>query len=141
MNSSTLWPSSLSHDSGIALVVIFIGFLSIAAFKYLILWALKETDYSTQKKQSIVNKWGLLPYTALSIYSLMHAKTLLSCASECTYRLSTVAIVFLFLPTLATIAYIVTEVSFVQSAIIWIIDKVIPGQRRTPDQAKPRHRK
>ena len=141
MNSSALWPSSLSHDSDVALVVIFIGFLSIAAFKYLILWALKETDYSTQKKQSIVNKWGLLPYTALSIYSLMHAKTLLSCASECTYRLSTVAIVFLFLPTLATIAYIVTEVSFVQSAIIWIIDKVIPGQRRTPDQAKPRHRK
>jgi hypothetical protein len=141
MNSSAFWPSSLSHDSGIALVVIFIGFLSIAAFKYLILWALKETDYSTHKKQSIVNKWGLLPYTALSIYSLMHAKTLLSCASECTYRLSTVAIVFLFLPTLATIAYIVTEVSFVQSAIIWIIDKVIPGQRRTPDQAKPRHRK
>lgn len=141
MNSSAFWPSSLSHDSSITLVVIFIGFLSIAAFKYLILWALKETDYSTQKKQSIVNKWGLLPYTALSIYSLMHAKTLLSCASECTYRLSTVAIVFLFLPTLATIAYIVTEVSFVQSAIIWIIDKVIPGQRRTPDQAKPRHRK
>lgn len=139
MNSSAFWPSSLSHDSGIALVVIFIGFLSIAAFKYLILWALKETDYSTQKKQSIVNKWGLLPYTALSIYSLMHAKTLLSCASECTYRLSTVAIVFLFLPTLATIAYIVTEVSFVQSAIIWIIDKVIPGQRRT--QNKPRHKK
>ena len=141
MNSSAFWPSSLSHDSSITLVVIFIGFLSIAAFKYLILWALKETDYSTQKKQSIVNKWGLLPYTALSIYSLMHAKTLLSCASECTYRLSTVAIVFLYLPTLATIAYIVTEVSFVQSAIIWIIDKVIPGQRRTPDQAKPRHRK
>ena len=141
MNSSAFWPSSLSHDSSITLVVIFIGFLSIAAFKYLILWALKETDYSTQKKQSIVNKWGLLPYTALSIYSLMHAKTLLSCASECTYRLSTVAIVFLFLPTLATIAYIVTEVSFVQSAIIWIIDKVIPGHRRTPDQAKPRHRK
>ena len=141
MNSSAFWPSSLSHDSSITLVVIFIRFLSIAAFKYLILWALKETDYSTQKKQSIVNKWGLLPYTALSIYSLMHAKTLLSCASECTYRLSTVAIVFLFLPTLATIAYIVTEVSFVQSAIIWIIDKVIPGQRRTPDQAKPRHRK
>ena len=141
MNSSAFWPSSLSHDSGIALAVIFIGFLSIASLKYLILWALKETDYSTQKKQSIVNKWGLLPYTALSIYSLMHAKTLLSCASECTYRLSTVAIVFLFLPTLATIAYIVTEVSFVQSAIIWIIDKVIPGQRRTPDQAKPRHRK
>ncbi|EKY14907.1 hypothetical protein [Actinomyces sp. oral taxon 181] len=139
MNSSAFWPSSLSHDSGIALVVIFIGFLSIAAFKYLILWALKETDYSTQKKQSIVNKWGLLPYTALSIYSLMHAKTLLSCASECTYRLSTVAIVFLFLPTLATIAYIVTEVSFVQSAIIWILDKVIPGRRRT--QNKPRHRK
>ena len=141
MYSFALSPSSLSHDSSITLVVIFIGFLSIAAFKYLILWALKETDYSTQKKQSIVNKWGLLPYTALSIYSLMHAKTLLSCASECTYRLSTVAIVFLFLPTLATIAYIVTEVSFVQSAIIWIIDKVIPGQRRTPDQAKPRHRK
>lgn len=139
MNSSAFWPSSLSHDSGIALVVIFIGFLSIAAFKYLILWALKETDYSTQKKQSIVNKWGLLPYTALSIYSLMHAKTLLSCASECTYRLSTVAIVFLFLPTLATIAYIVTEVSFVRSAIIWILDKVIPGRRRT--QNKPRHRK
>lgn len=139
MNSSAFWPSSLSHDSGIALVVIFIGFLSIAAFKYLILWALKETDYSTQKKQSIVNKWGLLPYTALSIYSLMHAKTLLSCASECTYRLSTVAIVFLFLPTLATIAYIVTEVSFVQSAIIWILYKVIPGRRRP--QNKPRHKK
>ena len=141
MNSSALWPSSLSHDYDIALVVIFIGFLSIAAFKYFMLWALKETDYSTQKKQSIVNKWGLLPYTALSIYSLMHAKTLLSCASECTYRLSTVAIVFLFLPTLATIAYIVTEVSFVQSAIIWILDKVIPGRRTTQNQAKPRHRK
>ena len=139
MNSSTLWPSSLSHDSHIALVVIFIGFLSIAAFKRLIWWILKETDYSTQKKQSIVNKWGLLPYTALSIYSLMHAKTLLSCASECTYRLSTVAIVFLFLPTLATIAYIVTEVSFVQSAIIWILYKVIPGRRRP--QNKPRHKK
>ena len=139
MNSSAFWPSSLSHDSSITLVVIFIGFLSIAAFKYLILWALKETDYSTQKKQSIVNKWGLLPYTALSIYSLMHAKTLLSCASECTYRLSTVAIVFLFLPTLATIAYIVTEVSFVQSAIIWILYKVIPGRRRP--QNKPRHKK
>ena len=140
MNSSAFWPSSLSHDSGIALVVIFIGFLSIAAFKYLILCALKETDYSTQKKQSIVNKWGLLPYTALSIYSLMHAKTLLSCASECTYRLSTVAIVFLFLPTLATIAYIVTEVSFVQSGIIWILDKFIPG-RRTQKHTKPRHHK
>ena len=141
MNSSAFWPSSLSHDYDIALVVIFIGFLSIAAFKYFMLWALKETDYSTQKKQSIVNKWGLLPYTALSIYSLMHAKTLLSCASECTYRLSTVAIVFLFLPTLATIAYIVTEVSFVQSAIIWILDKVIPRRRRTQNQTKPRHRK
>ena len=139
MNSSALWPSSLSHDYDIALVVIFIGFLSIAAFKYFMLWALKETDYSTQKKQSIVNKWGLLPYTALSIYSLMHAKALLSCASECTYRLSTVAIVFLFLPTLATIAYIVTEVSFVQSAIIWILYKVIPGRRRP--QNKPRHKK
>ena len=141
MNSSALWPSSLSHDSSIALVVIFIGFLSIAAFKRFIFWALKERDYSDRKKQNLVNKWGLLPYTALSIYSLMHAKALLFCASECTYRLSTVAIVFLFLPTLATIAYIVTEVSFVQSAIIWILDKVIPGQRRTPDQAKPRHRK
>lgn len=56
MNSSAFWPSSLSHDSRIALVVIFIGFLSIAVFKYVILWALKETDYSTQKKQDIVNK-------------------------------------------------------------------------------------
>ena len=139
MNSSAFWPSSLSHDSGIALVVIFIGFLSIAAFKYLILWALKETDYSTQKKQSIVNKWGLLPYTALSIYSLMHAKALLFCASECTFRVANVAIVFFFLPTLATIAYIVTEVSFVQSAIIWILYKVIPGRRRP--QNKPRHKK
>ena len=139
MNSSAFWPSSLSHDSGIALVVIFIGFLSIAAFKYLILWALKETDYSTQKKQHIVNKWGILPYTALSIYSLVHAKALLFCASECTSRLSNVAIVFFFLPTLATIAYIVTEVSFVQSAIIWILYKVIPGRRRP--QNKPRHKK
>ena len=42
---------------------------------------------------------------------------------------------------LATIAYIVTEVSFVQSAIIWILDKVIPGRRTTQNQAKPRHRK
>ena len=141
MNSSALWPSSLSHDYDIALVVIFIGFLSIAAFKYFMLWALKETDYSTQKKQSIVNKWGLLPYTALSIYSLMHAKALLFCASECSFHLSKVAIVFFFLPTLATIAYIVTEVSFVQSAIIWILDKVIPGRRTTQNQAKPRHRK
>ena len=139
MNSSAFWPSSLSHDSGIALVVIFIGFLSIAAFKYLILWALKETDYSTQKKQSIVNKWGLLPYTALSIYSLVHAKALLFCVSECSFHLSKVAIVFFFLPTLATIAYIVTEVSFVQSAIIWILYKVIPGRRRP--QNKPRHKK
>jgi len=139
MNSSALWPSSLSHDSSIALVVIFIGFLSIAAFKRFIFWALKERDYSDRKKQHIINKWGLLPYTALSIYSLMHAKALLFCASECTSRLSNVAIVFLFLPTLATIAYIVTEVSFVQSAIIWILDKVIPGRRRT--QNKPRHRK
>ena len=139
MNSSAFWPSSLSHDSGIALVVIFIGFLSIAAFKYFMLWALKETDYSTQKKQSIVNKWGLLPYTALSIYSLMHAKALLFCASECSFHLSKVAIVFFFLPTLATIAYIVTEVSFVQSAIIWILYKVIPGRRRP--QNKPRHKK
>lgn len=141
MNSSALWPSSLSHDYDIALVVIFIGFLSIAAFKYFMLWALKETDYSTQKKQSIVNKWGLLPYTALSIYSLMHAKALLFCASECSFRLSNVAITFFFLPTLMTIAYIVTEVSFVQSAIIWILDRVIPGRRRTQNQAKPRHRK
>ncbi len=141
MNSSALWPSSLSHDYDIALVVIFIGFLSIAAFKYFMLWALKETDYSTQKKQSIVNKWGLLPYTALSIYSLMHAKALLFCASECSFRLSNVAITFFFLPTLMTIAYIVTEVSFVQSAIIWILDKVIPGRRTTQNQAKPRHRK
>lgn len=139
MNSSALWPSSLSHDSSIALVVIFIGFLSIAAFKRFIFWALKERDYSDRKKQHIINKWGLLPYTALSIYSLMHAKALLFCASECTSRLSNVAIVFLFLPTLATIAYIVTEVSFVQSAIIWILNKVIPGRRRT--QNKPRHRK
>jgi len=122
-------------------VVIFIGFLSIAAFKYLILWALKETDYSTQKKQNIVNKWGILPYTALSIYSLAHAKALLFCASECTFHLSRVAITFFFLPTLMTIAYIVTEVSFVQSAIIWILDKVIPGRRRTQNQTKPRHRK
>lgn len=139
MNSSALLPSSLSHDSHIALVVIFIGFLSIAAFKRFIFWALKEKDYSDQKKQNIVNKWGLLPYTALSIYSLMHAKALLFCASECTFRVANVAIVFFFLPTLATIAYIVTEVSFVQSAIIWILDKVIPGRRRT--QNKPRHRK
>lgn len=139
MNSSALWPSSLSHDSSIALVVIFIGFLSIAGFKRFIFWALKERDYSDRKKQHIINKWGLLPYTALSIYSLMHAKALLFCASECTSRLSNVAIVFLFLPTLATIAYIVTEVSFVQSAIIWILNKVIPGRRRT--QNKPRHRK
>ena len=139
MNLPTLSPSSLSHDSGIALVVIFIGFLSIAAFKYLILWALKETDYSTQKKQHIVNKWGILPYTALSIYSLVHAKALLFCASECTFRVANVAIVFFFLPTLATIAYIVTEVSFVQSAIIWILYKVIPGRRRP--QNKPRHKK
>lgn len=139
MNSSALWPSSLSHDSGTALVVIFIGFLSIAAFKYLILWALKETDYSTQKKQNIVNKWGILPYTALSIYSLAHAKALLFCASECSFRLSNVAITFFFLPILMTIAYIVTEVSFVQSAIIWILDKVIPGRQRP--QNKPRHKK
>lgn len=140
MNSSALWPSSLSHDYDIALVVIFIGFLSIAAFKYFMLWALKETDYSTQKKQSIVNKWGLLPYTALSIYSLMHAKALLFCASECSFRLSNVAITFFFLPTLMTIAYIVTEVSFVQSGIIWILDKFIPG-RRTQKHTKPRHHK
>ena len=141
MDSSALCPSSLSHDYDIALVVIFIGFLSIAAFKYFMLWALKETDYSTQKKQSIVNKWGILPYTALSIYSLAHAKALLFCASECSFRLSNVAITFFFLPTLMTIAYIVTEVSFVQSAIIWILDKVIPGRRTTQNQAKPRHRK
>lgn len=141
MNSSALWPSSLSHDYDIALAVIFIGFLSIAAFKYFMLWALKETDYSTQKKQSIVNKWGILPYTALSIYSLAHAKALLFCASECSFRLSNVAITFFFLPTLMTIAYIVTEVSFVQSAIIWILDKVIPRRRRTQNQTKPRHRK
>lgn len=139
MNPPTLSTSSLSHDSSIVLVVIFIGFLSIAAFKYLILWALKETDYSTQKKQHIVNKWGILPYTALSIYSLVHAKALLFCASECTFRVANVAIVFFFLPTLATIAYIVTEVSFVQSAIIWILYKVIPGRRRP--QNKPRHKK
>ena len=140
MNSSALSPSSLSHDSSIVLVVIFIGFLSIAAFKRFILWALKETDYSDQKKQNLVNKWGLLPYTALSIYSLMHAKALLFCASECSFHLSNVAITFFFLPTLMTIAYIVTEVSFVQSAIIWILDKVIPG-RRTQKHAKPRHHK
>ena len=140
MNPPTLSPSSLSHDSSIVFVVIFIGFLSIAAFKRLIWWILKETDYSDQKKQNLVNKWGLLPYTALSIYSLMHAKTLLFCASECSFHLSKVAIVFFFLPTLATIAYIVTEVSFVQSAIIWILDKVIPG-RRTQKHAKPRHHK
>ena len=140
MNSSALWPSSLSHDSSIALVVIFIGFLSIAAFKRFILWALKETDYSDQKKQNLVNKWGLLPYTALSIYSLAHAKALLFCASECSFRLSNVAITFFFLPTLMTIAYIVTEVSFVQSGIIWILDKVIPG-RRTQKHTKPRHHK
>ena len=137
MNSFALSPSSLSHDSSIVLVVIFIGFLGIAAFKRFIFWALKETDYSDQKKQNLVNKWGLLPYTALSIYSLAHA----FCASECTFRVSNVAIVFFFLPTLATIAYIVTEVSFVQSAIIWILDKVIPGRRTTQNQAKPRHRK
>ena len=141
MNPSALWPSSLSHDSDVALVVIFIGFLTIAAFKYLILWALKETDYSTQKQQNSVNKWGLLPYTALSIYSLAHAKALLFCASECTFHLSRVAITFFFLPTLMTIAYIVTEVSFVQSAIIWILDKVIPRRRRTQNQTKPRYRK
>ncbi|WP_299058976.1 hypothetical protein [uncultured Actinomyces sp.] len=140
MNPSTLSPSSLSHDSSITLVVIFIGFLSIAAFKRFILWALKETDYSDQKKQNLVNKWGLLPYTALSIYSLAHAKALLFCASECSFHLSNVAITFFFLPTLMTIAYIVTEVSFVQSAIIWILDKVIPG-RRTQKHAKPRHHK
>ena len=139
MNLPTLSPSSLSHDSSIVLVVIFIGFLSIAAFKRLIWWILKETDYSDQKKQNLVNKWGLLPYTALSIYSLMHAKALLFCVSECSFHLSKVAIVFFFLPTLATIAYIVTEVSFVQSAIIWILYKVIPGQRRP--QNKPRHKK
>ena len=140
MNSFALSPSSLSHDSSITLVVIFIGFLSIAAFKRFIFWALKERDYSDRKKQNLVNKWGLLPYTALSIYSLMHAKALLFCASECSFHLSKVAIVFFFLPTLATIAYIVTEVSFVQSAIIWILDKVIPG-RRTQKHAKPRHHK
>ena len=140
MNSFALSPSSLSHDSSIVLVVIFIGFLGIAAFKRFIFWALKETDYSDQKKQNLVHKWGLLPYTALSIYSLAHAKALLFCASECTFRVSNVAIVFFFLPTLATIAYIVTEVSFVQSAIIWILDKVIPG-RRTQKHAKPRHHK
>ena len=140
MNSFALSPSSLSHDSSIALVVIFIGFLSIAAFKRLIWWILKETDYSDQKKQNLVNKWGLLPYTALSIYSLAHAKALLFCASECTFRVSNVAIVFFFLPTLATIAYIVTEVSFVQSGIIWILDKFIPG-RRTQKHTKPRHHK
>lgn len=140
MNSPVLSPSSLSHDSSITLVVIFIGFLSIAAFKLFIFWALKETDYSDQKKQNLVNKWGLLPYTALSIYSLAHAKALLFCASECTFRVSNVAIVFFFLPTLATIAYIVTEVSFVQSGIIWILDKFIPG-RRTQKHTKPRHHK
>ena len=140
MNSFALSPSSLSHDSSIVLVVIFIGFLGIAAFKRFIFWALKETDYSDQKKQNLVNKWGLLPYTALSIYSLAHAKALLFCASECTFRASNVAIVFFFLPTLATIAYIVTEVSFVQSGIIWILDKFIPG-RRTQKHTKPRHHK
>ena len=140
MNSFALSPSSLSHDSSITLVVIFIGFLGIAAFKRFVFWALKETDYSDQKKQNLVNKWGLLPYTALSIYSLAHAKALLFCASECTFRVSNVAIVFFFLPTLATIAYIVTEVSFVQSGIIWILDKFIPG-RRTQKHTKPRHHK
>ena len=140
MNSFALSPSSLSHDSSIVLVVIFIGFLGIAAFKRFIFWSLKETDYSDQKKQNLVNKWGLLPYTALSIYSLAHAKALLFCASECTFRVSNVAIVFFFLPTLATIAYIVTEVSFVQSGIIWILDKFIPG-RRTQKHTKPRHHK
>lgn len=140
MNSFALSPSSLSHDSSIVLVVIFIGFLGIAAFKRFIFWALKEKDYSDQKKQNLVNKWGLLPYTALSIYSLAHAKALLFCASECTFRVSNVAIVFFFLPTLATIAYIVTEVSFVQSGIIWILDKFIPG-RRTQKHTKPRHHK
>ena len=140
MNSFALSPSSLSHDSSIVLVVIFIGFLGIAAFKRFIFWALKETDYSEQKKRDLVNKWGLLPYTALSIYSLAHAKALLFCASECTFRVSNVAIVFFFLPTLATIAYIVTEVSFVQSGIIWILDKFIPG-RRTQKHTKPRHHK
>ena len=140
MNSFALSPSSLSHDYSIVLVVIFIGFLGIAAFKRFIFWALKETDYSDQKKQNLVNKWGLLPYTALSIYSLAHAKALLFCASECTFRVSNVAIVFFFLPTLATIAYIVTEVSFVQSGIIWILDKFIPG-RRTQKHTKPRHHK
>ena len=117
MNPSTLSPSSLSRDSSIVLVVIFIGFLSIAAFKRLIWWILKETDYSDQKKQNLVNIWGLLPYTALSIYSLMHAKALLFCASECSFHLSKVAIVFFFLPTLATIAYIVTEVSFDRNSL------------------------
>ena len=141
MNSFALSPSSLSHDSSIVLVVIFIGFLGIAAFKRFIFWALKERDYSDRKKQNLVNKWGLLPYTALSIYSLVHAKALLFCASECSFHLSRVAITFFFLPTLMTIAYIVTEVSFVQSAIIWILDKVIPGRRRTQNQTKPRHRK
>ena len=140
MNSFALSPSSLSHDYSIVLVVIFIGFLGIAAFKRFVFWALKETDYSDQKKQNLVNKWGLLPYTALSIYSLAHAKALLFCASECTFRVSNVAIVFFFLPTLATIAYIVTEVSFVQSGIIWILDKFIPG-RRTQKHTKPRHHK
>ena len=140
MNSFALSPSSLSHDSSIVLVVIFIGFLSIAAFKRFIFWALKETDYSDQKKQNLVNKWGLLPYTALSIYSLAHAKALLFCASECTFRVSNVAIVFFFLPTLATIAYIVTEVSFVQSAIIWVINTLIPGRQGIGKQTKPRHR-
>ena len=140
MNSFALSPSSLSHDSSIVLVVIFIGFLGIAAFKLFIFWDLKETDYSDQKKQNLVNKWGLLPYTALSIYSLAHAKALLFCASECTFRVSNVAIVFFFLPTLASIAYIVTEVSFVQSGIIWILDNFIPG-RRTQKHTKPRHHK
>ena len=140
MNAFALLPSSISHDSSIVLVVIFIGFLGIAAFKRFIFWALKETAYSDQKKQNLVNKWGLLPYTALSISSLAHAKALLSCASECTFRVSNVAIVFFFLPTLATIAYIVTEVSFVQSGIIWILDKFIPG-RRTQKHTKPRHHK
>ena len=43
----------------------------------------KRQTNSDSKKQNLVNKWGLLPYTALSIYSLAHAKALLFCASEC----------------------------------------------------------
>lgn len=132
--------SSLSHESNVALVVIFIGFLGIAAFKHFMWWVLKKKDYSHSKKQNLVNKWGLLPYTALSIYSLMHSEALLLCASECAVRKSILAIAFLFLPALATMVYIATEVSFVQSAIIWVINKLVPGHQGTGKQTKARHR-